>query len=135
MKRFRIAAAVVLLVACEAITEPICACSPPGGGEAVITGIVTDPATNPVVGATVLVRVMENETCQEPAATITRTATSAAAGRFRHIESWSGGRKCFRLWAEPPQGSTLSASESQLVQINYGMTVVPDSVDVTLRLR
>ena len=135
MKRFRIAAAVALLVACDPITEPLCACSPPGGGTAVITGSVTDAAANPVVGAIVQVRLMNNATCDEMPVTVTRTATSGTAGRFRHTESWSGGDKCFRLWAEPPQGSSLSASESRLVRIDFGMTVSPDSVDVALQLR
>ena len=135
MKRFRTAAALALLVACDTITEPLCACSPPGGGTSVITGTVMDPASNPVAGSTVQVRVMQNESCEEMGTTITRAATSGADGRFRHTESWSGGRKCFRVWAEPSQGSGLSASESQLVRIDFGDTVTPDSIDVTLRLR
>jgi hypothetical protein len=136
MKPLRIAAAAVLLFACDTITEPtLCACSPPGGGTAVITGTVLDPATSPVVGATVQLRVMNDESCEEPPATLGGGVASGAGGRFRHTASWSGGRKCFRVWAEPPQGSTFSASESQFVRIDYGLTVTPDSVELALRLR
>ena len=133
--RYSLFAGVALLVACGGITEPICACSPPGGGTAVITGTVVDPAAAPVEGATVRIRVVHDETCAEPDSSITRAAQTDAAGRFRHAESWGGGRKCFRVWAETPQGSASTASESQFVRIDFLATVVPDSVDLLIHLR
>lgn len=133
MKRYRLLAALALLLSCEPIT--VCACSPPGGGTAVITGTVLDPAENPVQGAAVWMRLMQDVSCEEVTPTITSSVASGAAGRFRHTTSWSGGRKCFRFWAEPPQGSTLAASEGQLIRIDFLDTVTPDSVEITLRLR
>lgn len=135
MRRYVPAAAAALLFACTGITEPICACSPPGGGEAVIGGIVTDPARAPVAGAAVRIRIMHDDTCAEPDTTLTRVAHADAEGRFRHVEAWSGGKKCFRVWAEPPQGAALSASEGELVRIEFRNVVVPDSVELHLRLR
>jgi hypothetical protein len=135
MKGYYVGALVLLLLACDGITEPLCGCSPPGGGAAVIAGVVTDPELAPVAGAVVRVRVVQNESCEEPDSTITRAAQAGADGRFRHVEDWSGGRKCFRVWAEPPQGSPLSESASQLVRIDYLDVVRPDSVELSLQLR
>lgn len=126
------AAAVVVLVACTGIVDPLCGCSMPAF-ESVITGSVTDPADTPVAGATVQVRVMHDGSCAEPGTTVTRTATSGADGRFRHVEAWTGAvEKCFRVWAEAPAGSALAASESALVRLGFDE---PDSVAVALRLR
>jgi hypothetical protein len=124
-----------LLLTSSCITEPLCACSPPGGGTAVITGTVGDPRSAPVEGASIRIRVVHDGTCEEPSYTVTRAVASDAAGRFRHTESWSGGRKCFRVWAEPPQGSALSASEPQNVRIDFLDAVIPDSVDLRITLR
>lgn len=136
MKRFPLITGTMLLLACSGITEPICACSPPGGGTAVITGTVRSPALAPVAGAAVQVRLMNNETCTEPQGTVVHAVQTDGAGRFRHTESWSGGRKCFRVWAEPPQGSALARSDSQFVRVDFLDTgVSPDSVDLALQLR
>ena len=136
MKRFPLIAGTGLLFACSGITEPVCACSPPGGGTAVITGTVRSPAMAPVPGAAVTVRLMKDETCEDAAQTLVHVVQTDAAGRFRHRESWSGGRKCFRVWAEPPQGSALARSDSQFVRINFLDTgVSPDSVELTFQLR
>ena len=134
MRRYAFFAAAALLFACSGITEPLCACSPPGSGTAVITGIVTDAAMAPVGSATVKLRVVK-ENCEEPDTTITTAVQSGATGRFRHSMSWSGGRKCFRLWAEPPQGSALAASDSQFVRIDFQDGAVPDSVELVFQLR
>ena len=133
--RYSLFAGVALLVACSGITEPLCSCSPPGGGEALITGTVVNPAATPVEGATVRVRVVHDDTCAEPDSSVTRAVQTDAAGRFRHVEAWDGGRKCFRVWGEPPQGSASSASESQFVRIDFRDTVVPDSIDLLIHLR
>lgn len=136
MKRFPLFVGTALLVACTAITEPGCACSPPGGGTGVITGTVTSPAMAPVAGAAVQVRLMHDETCTDPQATVVRTVQTNVSGRFRHTESWSGGRKCFRVWAEAPQGSTLARSDSQFVRVDFlDAGVTPDSVELTFQLR
>ena len=135
MKRAIFFAALGLLFACGPITDPVCACSPPGGGEAVITGTVLDPADAPVGGATVTVRLLGDGSCGEVPVTVTRTTQSGADGRFRHREAWSGGRKCFRVRAEPPQGSALAPSEGEDVRIDFLDTVTPDSVHLILRLR
>jgi hypothetical protein len=136
MKRLPLITGTMLLLACSGITDPVCACSPPGGGTAVITGTVRSPAMAPVPGARVRVWLLQDNTCEEPARTVVSTVQTDAAGGFRHTESWSGGRKCFRVSAEPPQGSALAPSESQLVRVDFLDTgVTPDSVAVTLQLR
>jgi hypothetical protein len=124
-----------LLVACDGLVQPVCACSPPGGGTAVITGTVVDAAALPVVGAPVRLRVLHGDTCTLPDSTLTYTVETGADGRFRHSTSWAGGRKCFGLHAEPPAGSAASASEMQAVRIDFLDTVVPDSVELLLTLR
>jgi hypothetical protein len=126
------AAAVVVLVACKGIVDPLCGCSMPAP-ESVIRGTVTDPSDAPVSGATVQVRVMVDGTCAEPGTTVIRTSTSDAEGRFRHAEAWTGGvEKCFSVRAEAPAGSALAASESVLVRLGFDK---PDSVAVALQLR
>jgi hypothetical protein len=133
MKRFSFFAALGLL-ACGGITEPVCACSPPEDPRAVITGLVTTGAQEPVPGARVKVQLMD-EPCTPLPVLLVDTVQAGANGRFRHTESWSGGRKCFRVWAEPPQGSPLAASDSQFVRIGFLQAPRPDSVEVALRLR
>jgi hypothetical protein len=137
MKPYHVVAAAFLLVACQSIMgEELCGCSPPEGGSAVIAGTVTSPAAVPEEGAEVRVRLMANTTCAEVEPTIVRTATTDAGGRFRHVEAWSGGSKCFQVWAEPPQGSPLAASERHLVRIEFGPgQVQPDSTALDLQLR
>jgi hypothetical protein len=135
MKRYTPFAVLALLFACTSVTEPLCACQPPGGGTAVVTGTVFDPTSAPVEGATVTVRLVKDLTCEEVEPTITGHVQSTTAGRFRATQSWAGGRKCFRVWAEPPLGSGLAPSERQYVRIDYLDRPVPDSVDLVLRLR
>jgi hypothetical protein len=134
MKRFSLFVGSGLLVACG-ITEPICACSPPESPAAVITGTVSSPALAPVPGAAVQVRLMTNEACEDAAQTFVREVQTDAAGRFRHTEHGSGGR-CYRVWAEPPQGSALVRSDSQFVRVHFTDTrATPDSVDLAFQLR
>jgi hypothetical protein len=134
MKRFPLFVGTGLLVACG-ITEPICACSPPEG-RVLITGTVSSPAMAPVPGAAVQVRLMNAQTCEDVAPTLVREVQTDAAGRFRHTESSGGGPMCYRVWAEPPQGSALARSDSQFVRVTVtGFTASPDSVDLTFQLR
>jgi hypothetical protein len=136
MKRFPLFVGTGLLVACSGITEPICACSPPEGPPAVITGTVRSPALAPVPGAAVQVRLMNGETCEDLAQTLVRTVQTDGAGRFRHTERRSGGGMCYRVWAEPPQGSALVRSDSQFVRVHFtDVRATPDSVDLALQLR
>ena len=137
MKPYRIVAAAALLVACQNIVgEELCGCSVPGPGRAVIAGAVTDPAAAPAEGAEVRVRLMADATCAEVQPTVVRTATTDAAGRFHHVEAWTGGSKCFQVWAEPAQGSPLAASERHLVRIDFGPSPAgPDSTALDLQLR
>ena len=135
MSRYTLFPALALLVACGALVDPVCGCSPPGGGTAVIRGLVKSPAEAPVPGATVQVRLMTDLSCVEPAVTITRSAQTDAAGEFRHSEGWSGGRKCFRVWATPPAGSPLSSSASELVRIDFLDGPDPDTTELVLQLR
>lgn len=135
-KRSSLLAVAAVVVACGTVTEPVCACSPAGGGTAVIVGVVTDASAAPVAGARVRLRLRQDESCAEAAqAPEGAPSHTGADGRFRHTASWSGGRKCFRLWAEPPQGSGLAASDSQDVRVDFGATVRPDSVELLLKLR
>lgn len=64
------------------------------------------------------------------------TITNAPSGWFAFSNVWTGGNKCWRLWATPPAGSGLSASDTVLVNIGFsGMEAKPDSVELLLRLR
>lgn len=90
----------------------------------------------PVPGAAVQVWMLQDHTCEELPRTIVSTVQTDAAGGFRHTESWGGGRKCFRVSAEPPQGSALARSESQLVRVTFtDYSASPDSVDLAFQLR
>jgi hypothetical protein len=43
---------------------------------------------------------------------------------------------CYRVWAEPPQGSALARSDSQFVRVQFTEThATPDSVDLAFQLR
>jgi hypothetical protein len=135
MKRFPLIAGTGLFIACSGITEPVCGCSP-FVPTAKITGTVRSPAMAPVAGAAVQVRLMKNEACEDTAQTLVETVSTDAAGRFQHWASFSGGRRCFRVWAEPPQGSALVRSDSQFIRVSFTATgATPDSVDLTFQLR
>jgi hypothetical protein len=134
MKHSCLAALPLLLLASSCITEPICACSPVGGGDAIITGYVTNPEMQAVENATVNVRLLMDN-CSVPDTLIVRTSRTGPTGRFRHKESWAGGYKCFRVWAEPPPGSALVASDGENVRIEYLREVFPDSIELHLQLR
>jgi hypothetical protein len=107
MKRLSLIAGTAVLFACG-ITEPGCACSPPES-RVLITGTVSSPAMAPVPGAAVQVRLMNGQTCEDIAVTIVHEVQTDAAGRFRHTGRAGDGRMCYRVWAEPPQGSALAA--------------------------
>ena len=101
----------------------------------VLAGIVTTPSAALVGGATVRVRVLDEVSCAPPAGVLMSTRTGDA-GRFREVIAWSGpARQCFQVWAEPPQGSTLAASDSPKVRLDLRASAPLDSVEVVLRLR
>jgi hypothetical protein len=135
--RFAPFALCALLLACSGVTEPICACSPPGGGAAVITGVVTAPDAAPVAGARVLLRLLNDGSCAEMPTTMTWSAETAASGVYRLNAGWSGGpEKCFHIWAEAPTDSPLSAAEGRTLRIDFGrIGVVPDTIEIDFRLR
>ena len=135
MKRVTFLFSAVAVFACGTIVEPVCGCSPPGGGEAVITGMVLDAASVPVAGAPVRLKLLQDESCAEVSFDQTGTVTSGADGGFRHTAAWSGGRKCFRIWADPPPASAAAPSEPRLLRIDYGMGAEPDSTHLVLQLR
>jgi hypothetical protein len=79
---------------------------------------------------------MNDQTCTELPTVVVGAVQTGETGRFRHTTSWSGGRKCFRVWAEPPQGSALARSDSQFVRVDFLDTgASPDSVELTFQLR
>lgn len=125
------------LLACSVITEPVCGCSPPGGGTVVVTGVVSAPDEAAVPGARVYMSVLNDGTCAEVPVTMTRSAEAGEGGRYRLTNSWGRAPdKCFRVWAEAPQGSALAPSEPRLLRVNFGLdAVVPDSVAIDFRLR
>lgn len=135
MKRFTVAAVIVLVACGGTVVGPVCACSPPGGGTAVITGVVSDASAVPVAGARVHVRVAEDGTCVEPATSLTWTVETDGDGGYRHQLGWSGGEKCFRVWAAPPPGSPLADSESEHVRIDFRNGAEPVTVELDLVLR
>jgi hypothetical protein len=67
---------------------------------------------------------------------MSQSAVTDATGRFRLTVAWSGGDKCFRVWASPPSGTSFAPSDTQVINIDFrGFSAVPDSVELTLRLR
>ncbi|CAN5811547.1 hypothetical protein BH23GEM8_BH23GEM8_09170 [soil metagenome] len=75
------------------------------------------------------------DNCTVPDSVIMRTTRTGPNGRFRHMESWDGGYKCFRVWAEPPAGSDQGASAGENVRIEFRREVFPDSIELRLQLR
>lgn len=137
-KRSPLLTVAAAVVACGTITEPVCGCSPGPPGTGVLAGIVTAPPEAPVAGATVRVRVLADETCAvlPPPSGVLLSTRTGDDGRFREQIAWaSPTRKCFQMWAEPPQGSTLAASDSPRVRLEPRAAAPPDSVHVALRLR
>lgn len=103
-----------------------------------IAGAVVDPSNAAAVGATVTEELLPNAPCLSTAAGLmpSYAVTNAPSGRFAFSNVWTGGNKCWRLWATPPAGSGLSASDTVLVNIDFsGMGAKPDSVELLLRLR
>jgi hypothetical protein len=136
MKRFPLFVGTGLLVACSGITDTACACSPFEGPLVLITGTVRSPALAPVPGAAVQVRPMNPVTCEAVEPTLVRVVQTDAAGRFRHGENESNRSMCYRVWAEPPQGSALARSDSQFVRVQFTDTLAtPDRVDLAFQLR
>jgi hypothetical protein len=135
MKRFPFFVGTGLLVACSGITDTACACSP-YEPSMLITGTVKSPAMAPVPGGVVKVRLMQGESCELVEPAVIRVMETDAAGRFRHRESGNGGRSCFRVLAEPPQGSALAPSDTQFVRVTFmDNRASPDSLDLILQLR
>ena len=137
---FRMAALAVALTACDSIigVRPVCACSPPGGGTAIIAGQVVTAADAPAAGAVVTWEVLNNAPCQNTASPSAMKAvvTASADGRFRHPTAWSGGNKCFRVFARAQGAAPGSASsDTHVVNIDFGLQgAVPDSVELLIRL-
>ena len=130
---------VLVISACDALgPRPVCGCEPPMGGQAVITGVVVDAASVPVSASQVTWQLLPNAPCSSAAAALpmSETTTSSTSGRFRLAMAWAGANKCFRVYALGPAGSLLAPSDTQVVGIDFsGVRAVPDSIELTLRLR
>ncbi len=128
----------LLVMACDILgPTPVCACSPIGGWAA-ITGRVVTASDAAAPGAVVTLQLLADAPCENvtPSSLQVRMATAGDDGRFRLIEAWSGGNKCFRLFARPAGAATGATSDTQVVNIQYGVTgAVPDSVELLLRLK
>lgn len=127
-----------LVAGCDIIgPKPVCGCTPIGGWAA-ITGRVVTASDAAAPGAVVTLQLLADAPCANvtPASLQVRMATAGADGRFRLIEAWSGGSKCFRLFARPAGAATGATSDTQVVNIQYGVGgAVPDSVELLLRLK
>ena len=103
-----------------------------------IAGAVVAPSNVAVVGATVTKELLPDAPCSSSATGLvpSQAVSNAPLGRFAFSNAWSGGKKCWRLWAVPPAGSGLSASDTVIVNIDFsGIGAKPDSVEILLRLR
>jgi hypothetical protein len=136
----RIVVMTALMAGCDILgPKPVCGCSPLGGGTAVIAGRVLTASDAPAPGASVTWELLTNAPCQNsPTPSLMKAVVTANNdGRFRHTTSWSGGNKCFRVFARA-QGATSGSpsSDTQVVNINFALEgPVPDSVELLLRLK
>jgi len=56
--------------------------------------------------------------------------------RFRYVLGRSEGENCYHVWADPPSGSALHASDRSLVRIQFRPGgAVPDGTELTLQLQ
>ncbi|HEU0302009.1 MAG TPA: carboxypeptidase-like regulatory domain-containing protein [Longimicrobium sp.] len=122
----------MLFVSCANPYET-CACSPPPD-EAVVYGRVTDPAGAAVAGSLVRVEIGIPGCGSSPI----MEATTGADGRYRILAYSFGGPepRCEHVFALPPAGSALLASDSLPVAVQFrSARAQPDSVRVDLMLR
>jgi hypothetical protein len=120
-----------VLVGCI-LPTPVCGCSPATVSVA-ITGIVLDAEGAPSSAATVVVTRGSVSSCALVATDMPRRVTSGADGHFAFAEAvFTDEPGCLRLYAEPPEGTTLRASAVQSVRFRGG-AVQP--APTTLRLQ
>lgn len=135
---YRLSGFAVLLLACDIVDPPIvCACSPAPVGVVVVNGFVVDPSNLPVEGSRASLHLVSDAPCPAAPGAFQApiTAVTGADGRFRLGLAWaSPAVKCYAVWTAPPVGSTLAASDTQLVAVAYRPPPA-DSVAFTLRLR
>ena len=116
--------ACLLLVACDIINPPtVCGCSPVPPA-VTFSGIVQNPAGQPVGGATIhLAEVIPptnpslNACAGDAPVPVQPTSVVAStSGQFSVSGLYYSNRHCFILWAQPPAAmSSLTASDSMRV--------------------
>jgi hypothetical protein len=120
-------------------TSPVnpCACSPPMPPEAVITGQVILPSGIPSSAGLVTAEVIGSAPCSTTAPSQSLLFAPVGTGaRFRLTLGVFGGQRCYRFYADPPSGSTLTRSDTQIVSVNFdNYPAVPDSVELAFVLR
>lgn len=108
-----------VLVGCI-LPTPVCGCSPATVSVA-ISGIVLDAEGAPSSAATVVVTRGSVSSCAPVATDMPRRVTSGADGHFAFAEEvFTDEPGCLRLYAEPPEGTTLRASGIQSVRFRGG---------------
>lgn len=127
------AAALTLMLAVSCV-DPTgsCACTPLVD-QAVMYGRVTDPAGNPVAGATVRAEAGPAG-CQAFANEAGQAATDAG-GRYRAVLYAWGPVECLRAFALAPAGGALRGSDTAAVQLRFAHPRDMDSTRVDLVLR
>ena len=134
----RLVVMTALVAGCDIVgPKPVCGC-PPTGGWASINGRVVTASDALAPGATVTLQLLNDAPCENvtPSSLQVKLTTAAGDGRFRLIEAWAGGSKCFRLFARPAGAAAGATSDTQIVNIVYGAVgAVPDSVELLLRLK
>ena len=135
----RLVVMTALVAGCDIVgPKPVCGCTPLVGGSAVIAGRVVTAADAAAPGATVTLQLLNDAPCQNVTPNFLQVKAVAAGsdGRFKLTEAWSGGSKCFRLFARPAGAASGATSDTQIVNITYGAGgAVPDSVELLLRLK
>ena len=125
------------LTACDIVDpDPVCACTPPAEGFAVIKGTVIGPDALPVENARVSAHLVSDAPCGAPSTLGTALiTTSGGEGQYRYALGWQGHvTKCWALWALPPAGSSLTASDTVLMVVSYAY-FPGDSITAQLQLR
>lgn len=135
----RTIALAAVLVACDIVSppDPICACSPTAPGITVIYGEVRDPADNLIESSRITAHLVGDAPCPAAPAALQPGLfnTTGGSGQFRYALGWASPvTKCWALWAAPPNGTSLAASDTVLVVANYTASA-SDSVFVRLHLR
>jgi hypothetical protein len=102
---------------------------------AVVTGRVVDDGSAPVAGAQVQAFSGAGVGCESLDTDFALTVT-AEDGRFR-LDLASGivqERVCVLVFARPPEGVALGASDTTLLVMNFRAALLPDSAEVELVL-